>query len=69
MSCKITRMPVRGTMAEMEGGKACRKSDNIMATLARGKAMALIPNDKQHNKREQDAPKKSRMDKKKGLAA
>ncbi len=48
----------------MERGKAARKSDDITNTLARAK---VTPNGKQNRKREQDPPKKSRGDIKKGI--
>jgi hypothetical protein len=47
-----------------ERGKAARKSDNITNTPARAK---VTPNGKQNREREQDPPKKSRGDIKKGI--
>ncbi len=48
----------------MERGKAARKSDDITDTPARAK---VTPNGKQNREREQDPPKKSRGDIKKGI--
>jgi hypothetical protein len=47
-----------------ERGKAARKSDDITNTPARAK---VTPNGKQNREREQDPPKKSRGDIKKGI--
>jgi hypothetical protein len=52
-----------------EGGKSGRKSNDVTATLMRITALVVTPNKQQHGKQDQDAPKKSRINVKKGLAA
>ncbi len=52
-----------------EGGKSSHKSVDIATTPMKIVASAVTPNKKQCNKRDQDAPKKSRSNMKKGLAA
>jgi hypothetical protein len=60
----------RGDMnpIEMKGrGETGCKSANITATPKRGTIMAVMPNGKHTKEQEQEAPKKSQTDMKKGL--